>query len=197
MRPVPITPRGERTAIGGRLRALRQARRMTIEQLAETTGLSKGFISRVERDLTSPSVATLLQLCEVLNAEVGDLFREPDSQFVAAGKAAPINLGGTDVVERLLTPRSERRLQVIRSVVPAGAHGTGGQEPYTINTEVETLHVVEGVVAFRLNNGTWELREGDSITFSGREPHTWEVLDPGADTVLLWVLVPAPWSSGR
>jgi len=193
MRALPVAPRNERTAVGDRLRAIRRNRQMTIDQLAQATGLSKGFISRVERDQTSPSVSTLVQLCDVLNVQVGDLFHEPESQFVPADRAPVINLGGQGTEEHLLTPRAERRLQVIRSTIRPGDHGNGGAELYTINSEVETLHVISGRIAFRLNHELWEMAPGDSITFSGREPHNWEVLDDqGAE--LLWVLTPAPWS---
>jgi transcriptional regulator with XRE-family HTH domain len=197
MRPLPVSPRSERVAIGSRFRAFREARQLTLDQLATASGLSKSFISRIERDQTSPSVATLLQLCDVLNVDVGDLFRAPESQFVPASKAPPINFGGIHVDEHLLTPRTERRLQAIRTVIHPGQHGSGGTELYTINAEVETLHVICGAIRFRLNHATWEMRQGDSITFSGREPHTWESLDPSLTTELLWVLVPAPWSTTK
>lgn len=194
MRALPVAPRNERTAVGDRLRAIRHTRQMTIDQLAQATGLSKGFISRVERDQTSPSVSTLVQLCDVLNVQVGDLFHEPESQFVAADLAPLINLGGNLTEEHLLTPRSENRVQVIRSSIRPGDRGNGGADLYTINTDIETLHVISGRIAFRLNHEVWEMDQGDTITFSGREPHNWEVLDVERGAELLWVLSPAPWS---
>ncbi|WP_369792948.1 helix-turn-helix domain-containing protein [Kocuria sp. ZOR0020] len=47
---------------------------MTVEQLAAAAELSKGFVSRVERDLTSPSVDALVRLCRALRVEVGEVF---------------------------------------------------------------------------------------------------------------------------
>lgn len=196
MRALPISPRNDRRAIGNRIRAARHASQMTIEQLSEATKLSKGFISRVERDQTSPSVSTLVQICEVLHIPVGDLFHEPDSYFVSAQEAPSINLGGEKVDERLLSPRSERRVQVISTVVNPGDNGSGGDALYTVNSELEVLHVLSGTIHFNLNGAMWELSAGDSLTFSGREPHTWKVLDTSAETRLMWVLSPAPWSTG-
>lgn len=189
MRPIPVQSSAARAAIGNRLRAVRQERQMTIEQVAESTRLTKGFISRVERDKVSPSVSTLVAICDVLNLSIGDLFATTDAQFVTADEAPRINLGGSGAFERLLSPRRESRLQVIRSTVEPG--GSGGDDLYTVNSELEFLHVVSGTVTLSFSDGEWSLAPGDSITFDGREPHQWRA--PGG-AELIWVLVPAAWS---
>ena len=66
MKALPVEPSSAALAIGSRIRAARHAQRLTIDQVADSTGLTKGFLSRVERDLTSPSVASLVTLCQVL-----------------------------------------------------------------------------------------------------------------------------------
>lgn len=53
MKALPVEPSHAHVAIGSRIRAARQAQRLTIEQVADSTGLTKGFLSRIERDLTS------------------------------------------------------------------------------------------------------------------------------------------------
>ena len=90
------------TPIGAKLRAARTSQGMSLGQLAETTGLSKGFLSRVERDETSPSVSTLVQLCQVLSLPIGALFTEPEVQKVSFADAPRINLGGVHAHERLM-----------------------------------------------------------------------------------------------
>src|SRR5690606_36214341 len=69
------------TPIGAKLRSARNAQRMTLEQLASATGLSRSFISRVENDATSPSISTLVQMCQVLSLPIGNLFSEPETQI--------------------------------------------------------------------------------------------------------------------
>lgn len=162
---------------------------MTIEHLAESTGLTKGFISRIERDKVSPSVATLIAICDVLNLSIGDLFATTDAQFVKAADAPRINLGGIGAFERLLSPRKESRLQVIRSTVEPG--GSGGDELYTVNSEVDFLHIISGSIVLSFSDGEWMMDAGDSLTFDGREPHQWRS-ETGAE--LIWVLSPAAWS---
>lgn len=191
VRSLPIEPTNFRAAIGARLRAARQAQRLTMEQVATVTGLSKGFISRVERDLTSPSVTTLVKLCEVLNIEIGDVFVSSDVEYVAGEDAPRINLGGRGVVERLLTPRRESRLQAIRSSITAT--GSGGDELYTVNSAVDFVHVISGSVTLEFSDRSWSLQAGDSLTFDGREPHNWHA-DGDAGAALLWVLAPAAWN---
>lgn len=188
---MPIEPNNRRVAIGSRLRAARQAQQLTIDEVATITGLTKGFLSRVERDITSPSVASLITLCDVLSISVGSLFEQADVALVRAGEGPRINLGGVDTVERLLTPRNEARLQVVRSEIASGGHG--GEQLYSVNADIDVVHVLRGSIAVRFSDGEWELGEGDSLTFAGREPHSWHVLsDDGA--TLIWVLAPALWS---
>ncbi|WP_105031217.1 helix-turn-helix domain-containing protein [Arthrobacter ruber] len=188
MKALPVEPTNAPVAIGSRIRAARQAQRMTIEQVAESTGLTKGFLSRVERDLTSPSVASLVTLCQVLSISIGDLFQVPETHLTRAAEAPRISLGGQGINERLMTARSERRLQMIRAVVEP--YGRGEDELYSVDCEVETLHVVEGRFVLIFPNSRYELDAGDTVTFPGQEPHTW--LNPDdREAVVLWTLVPA------
>ncbi|WP_019178898.1 helix-turn-helix domain-containing protein [Microbacterium yannicii] len=179
------------TPIGAKLRAARTSQGMSLGQLAETTGLSKGFLSRVERDETSPSVSTLVQLCQVLSLPVGALFTEPEVQKVSYADAPRINLGGVHADERLMSPRGEHRVQLLRSELEPDAHG--GSDLYTINCEVEVLHVIDGRMTVRFADRSISLSAGDALTFPGREPHTWRV-DGDKPATVVWIIVPAPWS---
>src|SRR5215475_5793422 len=60
--------------IGAQLRAARLASRRSIAEVAEQSGLTKGFLSKLERDLTNVSVASLIRLCGALGISVGTLF---------------------------------------------------------------------------------------------------------------------------
>lgn len=189
---MPLEPNSRRVAIGSRLRAARQAQQLTIDEVARVTGLTKGFLSRVERDMTSPSVSSLITLCDVLSISVGSLFEAPDVQFVPAGTGPRINLGGVDTEERLLSARGESKVQVIRSVIQPGGHG--GDELYAVAAEVDVLHVLSGAMQVRFSDQDWELGPGDSLTFNGHEPHSWRAVgDSGAEVI--WVLAPALWSA--
>ncbi|MGV8912551.1 MAG: helix-turn-helix domain-containing protein [Rhodoglobus sp.] len=190
MRPLSPSPSAEALAIGARIRSARKAQGFTLEQIALSAGLTKGFLSRLERDETSPSVATLVQLCQVLSLEIGSLFAEPEAVKISLANAPHINLGGQGVDERLISPRNESRVQVIRTKMEPAANG--GEAFYTISCEVEVLHVISGAVTLRFVDREIPLEAGDSLTFPGREPHNW-VADPQDGAEVVWTIVPASW----
>ncbi len=187
MKALSVEPSNAPIAIGSRIRTARQSRHLTIEQVAESTGLTKGFLSRVERDLTSPSVASLVTLCQVLSISIGDLFLPPQTTLVRWPDAPGINLGGNGINERLITPRTERRVQVIRSEIAPG--GTGESDLYSVDCDVEVLHVAEGRLELVFTAETMNLTAGDTVTFPGREPHSWRNPDPLASAAVIWTLV--------
>ena len=69
--------------IGSKIKRLRQANGLTLEELANRSELTKGFLSQLERDLTSPSVATLEDILEALGTNLQEFFSEkPAEQIV-------------------------------------------------------------------------------------------------------------------
>jgi transcriptional regulator with XRE-family HTH domain len=175
--------------IGARLRAARLAQRMTIEAVADATGLTKGFISRLERDNASPSVASLVAVCEVIGLRVGALFDPPDTAVVRAGEGRQISFGAKNAEERLLTPGTQQQVEVIHSVIGPGGHG--GEELYTLDCDTEFVYVLAGTLDVVVEDDVTTLGAGDAMTFPGRTPHTWR--NPSTEpSEVLWVLSPAP-----
>ncbi|QNN64028.1 helix-turn-helix domain-containing protein [Leucobacter denitrificans] len=190
MRALNLTSSPSEIRIGAKLRSSRLAQNLTLEQLAKSTELTKGFISRIERDETMPSVPTLVQLCQALSLPIGALFEEPEIHHIPLETAPRINMGGTGADERLLTPRSAELVQVLRSTVEP--HGTGGTELYTVNCDVESVHLISGDLTLRFANREIDLAAGDTTTFPGSTPHTWVAGAAGAE--IMWILAPAAWS---
>lgn len=190
MRPVNPAASVAQIRVGEKLRAARQAQGLTIAQLAELTSLTKGYLSRVERDQTSPSVATLAAICQALAISVGSLFEQSQQSLISLAEAPLINLGGRSAVERMVTPRGQTKIQVIHSDIAPNSNG--GDRLYTINCETEVLHVFAGNMTLIFADREIELTAGDTITFKGSEPHNWRS-ECGAKA--LWALVPAPWAS--
>ena len=94
--------------IGSRLRAARMASGFTLEQLARATNLSKGFLSRLEHDATSPRLPTLVAICNALKLPVGSLFEEAEESLVRADEVLPlVPIAGGVVLQWLLTPSAE------------------------------------------------------------------------------------------
>ncbi len=72
--------------IGEKIRRLRVKNSLTQEELANRCELSKGFISQIERDLTSPSIATLVDILQCLGTNLKDFFNEPMDEAIVFGK---------------------------------------------------------------------------------------------------------------
>jgi transcriptional regulator with XRE-family HTH domain len=176
--------------IGARLKAARLSQRMTIEAVAEASGLTKGFVSRLERDTASPSVASLVRVCDALGLRVGALFDPPETAVVRAGEGRPISFGATDAAERLLTPGIQQQVEVIHTVMAGGGHG--GEELYTLQCDTEFVYVVSGQLEIVLEEDVVVLDAGDAVTFPGRTPHTWRNGSRTRGCEVLWVLSPAP-----
>jgi transcriptional regulator with XRE-family HTH domain len=177
--------------IGARLREARRERGLTIDQLAQATGLTKGFLSQVERDLASTSVASLLKICAALGLRVGDLFDEDgESGLVRAGDRPLLDFGGIGAEDRLLTPRSNRRLQAFVSRVGPGARS--GEGPgYPTPTDAQFVHVTKGEFELTIGAAVYRLKAGDSLTFGGREPRSWRNPSDRRAAELIWVLTPS------
>ena len=142
---------------------------MTLDQLADATGLS----------------TTLVTVCQVLGVSPGSVLESPDTSVVRLETAPTVSLGGDGIVERLLTPRNERELQIIHAEIDPGGHGE--DEMYTIDCHVESVHVISGEFILSTPDQEHHLRPGDTLTLPGSEPHTWR--NPAdTPTRVLWIL---------
>ena len=175
--------------IGARLRAARLARGLTLDAVGTAAGISQGFVSKLERDQVSPSVATLVAICDAVGIKVGSLFEPPPSQIVRAGEGSPINFGGQGASEFLVTPGSQTALEVIQSLISPG--GSGGDDLYSLDNDVEFVFVIRGTLTVVLASEEHELGPGDAMTFRGRDPHTWRNCSTEEECEVIWVLVPA------
>jgi transcriptional regulator with XRE-family HTH domain len=177
---------------GAKLRAARQAAGLTIQRVADAAGVTKGFVAQVERDETSPSVSTLLRICDAIGIEVGSLFEAPRGDLVRAGERTRIDFGGIDVVDWLLSPDPAAPLQAILSEIAPG--GGGGDEPYVLACDHEFVFVLGGALRLTIGERVYDLAAGDAMTFSPRTPHAWANGSPAAPATVLWVLSPSPYA---
>ncbi len=181
--------------IGGRLKAVRQARRLTLTHVAAATGLTNGFLSNLESDQASASVAALVRVCAALGISPGSLFEAaPGGEAVRAGSYPPIAFGGRGLTEYLLTPSGERRVQAILSEIAPG--GGSGEETYALPADVEFVFVLEGDLEVTVGGDVTVLGPGDAFTFSPGTEHGFRSLRGDGTTRVLWVFAPA-LSDGR
>lgn len=175
--------------IGAQLKAARLAARKSMAEVAEQAGLTKGFVSKLERDLANVSVASLIRLCEALNVSVGSLFEASVGEVVRRDARPPINFGGRKMTECLLTPSGEKRVQAILSDIERG--GGSGDEPYSLPADVEFVFVLAGELQITVAGEQITLEQGDAFTFPASTQHTFRVAAPADRSQVLWIFSPA------
>ncbi|HEY7075034.1 MAG TPA: cupin domain-containing protein [Solirubrobacteraceae bacterium] len=177
--------------IGARLRHAREASRQSLSEVAARCGVSKGFISRIERDEASPSVASLVALCDAVGLSMADLFAAPETTLVR--RADRPSLDGlpksANVVDTLITPPRERHVTVLESTVAPSA--SAGEQLYTLPSECEVCFVLAGEVEIEVDGETFTLGPGDALTFGAAVPHTWRNASDAEGARILWILAPA------
>ena len=175
--------------LGTRIRSLRQARRLTLRDVADRAGVTESFLSQVERDVTSPSIATVHRIATALGLSIAQLFTEDveTGRVVRRDARRRIVYPGLGAVDEFLTSNLAGRLQVILSTIDPG--GGTGPEPYTHDSDEEVVVVLDGVLDIWVGDEHYVLRQGDAITFPSRLPH-WNANHGDAPARALFCLTP-------
>jgi transcriptional regulator with XRE-family HTH domain len=179
-------------AVGQRLRELRRGRKLSLETVAARTELSIGFLSQIERGLSSPSLRVLATLADVLGTGIAGLFGANEKAdtatdaIVTREKArAKLNLWRTGISKQLLSPAgSDGRLNLFLVQMEPG--GSTGDELYTHDGEEAGL-VLEGEMKLTVDAESWTLKRGDSFRFASRRPHRFSNPSKDNKAVVLWV----------
>jgi transcriptional regulator with XRE-family HTH domain len=175
--------------LGARIRSLRQGRRLTLRDVAERAGVTESFLSQVERDVTSPSIATVQRIARALDLSIAQLFADEPSagRVVRRDDRRRIAYPGLKAVDEFLTSNMAGRLQVIHSTIEPG--GGTGADPYTHDSDEEVVVVLSGVLDLWVGDEHYVLREGDAITFPSRIPH-WNMNHGDGPVSVLFCLTP-------
>ena len=180
--------------IGPRLRHLRLTKGYTVEALAATAGLNKGFLSRLERGTKRPSIDTVLRLSAALGVPVGQLFGEQTSNDTvrisrAAGRGSVSESPDTYSFE-LLTPKGSMMEAFLFQV---GAEPTGGGQRHDGE---EMFLVLAGTVEMRTPDRSYVLETGDCAYFPGHLIHQMRRLGAGPATAVIAVARDRPPARG-
>ena len=190
-RATPLATRNDTPRVGARVRSLRRERGLTIEQLAAATGLTKGFISQLERDRTAPSLSSIARICDALGVRLSHIFEsDPAPSLVRRHEHVSVDTS-FPTVNPLLSSRDEERFQAIESVVAPGAGA--GDELSSLPGEMEFDYVLAGTLELQVGEETHVLEEGDALTYPLAKPHTWRNASATKELRVLWVSVPNPY----
>jgi transcriptional regulator with XRE-family HTH domain len=179
-------------SLGNRLHAMRESRGWTLEELAERTGLSKAYLSRLEGGDRQPSIAALLTVANAFGVSIAALFEQPDDSadcIIVRGDTAPTTTANGLSYTPLSSSTKPFNLQPIAVTVPAHRKGN---ETYQHDGE-EWLYVTAGKLQITIADQTHTLNTGDSAHFDSRLPHRLDALD-NTDAKILLVACPIPLS---
>ena len=172
--------------IGQKIKELRVAKGLTQEELADRSELSKGFISQLERDLTSPSIATLMDILQCLGTTVSEFFQEePEDQIVFQNEdyfeKIDYELGSK--TEWIIPNAQKNMMEPILLTLEAG----GETYPDNPHEGEEFGYVLQGSIAIHLGNKLYRAKKGESFYFTPDKKH---YLTSKTGAIILWVSSP-------
>ncbi|HJV44832.1 MAG TPA: XRE family transcriptional regulator [Bacillota bacterium] len=151
--------------IGGKIRALRKKQAQTLEDLSQSTGLSKGLLSQVERGISQPSLETLWKITKALDTSIVHFFEDVSVNqvnIVRKEHRRQIVYPGTTAGFELLGQSNNSRLKMLELCI---------QSEESIDLQIvhsegeESIIVLEGELSLKVGEEQYLLKEGDSIFF--------------------------------
>lgn len=165
------------SAVGVRVRALREAMGLSLRDLAERSGVSAPMLSQVERGETSPTLAVAEKIAAGLELTLSQLLRLDEGEHVAISRAGGRRCykRGGHRFEELTPPLPGQRADVsLHTLAPGATTGGPGDPPMHEPGSRETAIVLEGTLALFVEGARHDLSRGDSVTFDADLPHHFE-----------------------
>ena len=172
--------------IGSKIKNLRVLKGLTQEKLANRAELSKGFISQVERDLTSPSIATLIDILQCLGTNISDFFNDTDDDQIVFGKNDYFEKTDVELNNQIqwIIPNAQKNImEPILLTLEAG----GSTYPDNPHEGEEFGYVLQGSVTLHIGAKTLRAKKGESFYFTSDKKH---YITSKSGAVLLWVSSP-------
>jgi transcriptional regulator with XRE-family HTH domain len=182
------------TAVGPRVRALREAMGLSLRELALRCGVSAAMLSQVERGETSPTLAVAARIAAGLELRLSQLLRLDEAGAVTIVRAGERGAGGGSRrghrFEVLTPPIPGQRLELSLHTLAPGAVTGGAEDPPIHEPGSREIAFVEaGAVTLLCDGRRHELAAGDCVTFDADLPHHFE--NAGPDETRLLAVVSA------
>ncbi|MBD8973524.1 MAG: helix-turn-helix domain-containing protein [Clostridiales bacterium] len=173
--------------IGYKIKTLRLAKNLTQEELADRAELSKGFISQLERDLTSPSIATLTDILQCLGTNLKDFFNDEEEEQIVFHKEdyfekTDKELGNT--IEWIIPNAQKNEMEPIRLTLAPN----GSTYPDLPHEGEEFGYVLSGSIQIHIGTRVHKAKKGEAFYFTPSGKHYIQAGKNGA--TLIWVSSP-------
>ena len=172
--------------LGNKIRRLRQQCNLTQEELADRCELTKGYISQLENDLTSPSIATLKDILSALGSSLKDFFSEEEQEKVVYNDEDFIEKNTGDIITNWLIPNAQKNIMepIKLSLAP------GSKTDNDVAHEGEEFgYILEGEIHIVLGKKKYLCKKGSSFYYKADKSHRLE--NNGKElATLIWVSSP-------
>ncbi len=172
--------------LGTKIKRLRLQNNLTQEELADRCELTKGYISQLENELTSPSITTLEDILNALGTTFADFFKDEKEEKVVFTEAEFIEkVADTHKIEWLVPNAQKNEMEPIRVTI----------EPHTTLEEdvphegEEFGYVISGRVWLHIGQAAYCVKKGEVFYFTSDKPHRLENRT-NEKAVVLWVASP-------
>lgn len=174
--------------IGKKIRALRLGNSLTQEELANRLELTKGYISQLENNLTSPSMQTLFSILEVLGTDIHEFFSKEEEQTVVYKKEDFYEKDNNDLKHMIswIVPNALKYEMepIIISLQPGGQSEIDDPHPGE-----EFGYVLEGQVTLVLNKKRYIIRKGETFYYPANKEH-YLINNSSNKAKVLWISTP-------
>lgn len=177
-----------RMEIGGKIKELRIQKGLTQEELADRSELSKGFISQLENDLTSPSIATLVDILQCLGTNLKDFFDDAEDEQIVFCNEDFFEKIDTDLhnkVEWIIPNAQKNMMEPIRVTLKPN----GSTYPDQPHEGEEFGYVLSGSITIIIGNRHIKAKKGDAFYYTPNSEHYIKACGK-TDAVFLWVSTP-------
>jgi transcriptional regulator with XRE-family HTH domain len=177
--------------IGAEIRGLRKAHGLTLKQLAARAGISVGYLSEIERNLTRLPIGVLKAICDVFGIHMNWFFRagklgppEERDLVVREANRPSLSFTGLGITEELLSPNLTGSLEMLISTIAPGA-----DSDFYSHDGAEAGLVLSGTLELWIDDAHLRLEAGDSFAFASTRRHRC-ANRTDAPVKVLWVITP-------
>ena len=177
-----------RVEIGNKIKELRNQKGLTQEELADRCELSKGFISQLENDVTSPSIATLVDILQCLGTNLKEFFNDADDEQIVFTEADFFEKTDTELhnkIEWIIPNAQKNMMEPIRVTLEPN----GSTYPDQPHAGEEFGYVLSGSVTVIIGKRSIKAKKGDTFYYT---PHSEHYIKANGKTgaVFLWISTP-------
>lgn len=172
--------------LGVKIKQMRNQLGLTQEELANRCELTKGYISQLENDLNSPSIATLTDILSALGSNLSEFFREETEEKVVFTKEEFFEKDSDGVKWNWLIPNAQKNMMEPVLIELTEGVSTAGDIPHDGE---EFGYVLEGKIAIILGNKHYPCKKGEAFYYPANKPHC--IVNKGKNKAkFLWVSTP-------